>query len=252
MIIYPKKLKYYFLTCNNEIRKNHMINEFKNFDLTEVNPVIGIGKNKSAITGNSRIIDLACKNFGNNFEPFVMLEDDVCLQNWIPEYIELPNDADILYIGLSSCSLDEEGTFYYKFIYRNSPVLKIYNMLASHGIIICSLRGMLMYQKALFESYYTEEPWDVLYAKVMPLLNVYALKNPLVYQYSAIGGEQSTTKLALKNIRNRKEEKFPTDKISKTLCSMTLCENNFKNKEEIKLSSEDDLNEDDLNEEDLN
>lgn len=27
-----KKIKYYFLTCNNPERKNHIINEFKEYD----------------------------------------------------------------------------------------------------------------------------------------------------------------------------------------------------------------------------
>lgn len=239
MLIYLHKLQYYFLTCNNETRRSHMLNEFKDFNLTEVNPVTGIGKNKSAITGISRIMDLANKKFGNNFEPFVMLEDDVKILRSFPEYVEIPDDADILYIGLSSCSLSSNGTLYYEFIYRNSPILKIYNMLASHGIVICSLRGMMMYQKALFESYYTDEPWDVLYAKVMPLINVYATKNPLVYQCSLVGGEQNTTKLALKNIRNRICAKIPEYEKHESLCSMTIYPNKYCDNTTVLKNSED-------------
>ena len=42
-----KKLKYYFLSCNNPIRVKHMNTEFSEYNITEVNPVsmeIGISK----------------------------------------------------------------------------------------------------------------------------------------------------------------------------------------------------------------
>ena len=53
-------IDYYFLTCNNKIRKDHITNEFKNFKLVEVNPIMNIGKIKSGATGFSRILDQAC------------------------------------------------------------------------------------------------------------------------------------------------------------------------------------------------
>ena len=225
MRLYLHKLQYYFLTCNNETRRSHMLNEFKDFNLTEVNPVTGIVKNKSAITGISRIMDLANKNFGNNFEPFVMLEDDVKILRSFPEYVEIPDDADILYIGIGSCSFSNSNTLYYETIHNNGQFVRVYNMLASHGIVICSLRGMMMYQKALFESYYTDEPWDILYAKVMPLINVYATKNPLVYQYGLIGGEEIYTKAKINDNKRRKCMKIPEYEKHETLCSMTIYPN---------------------------
>ena len=37
---------YYYLTCNNKIRKDHITDEFKKFKLVEVNPIMNIEKKK--------------------------------------------------------------------------------------------------------------------------------------------------------------------------------------------------------------
>ena len=179
---------YYFLTCNNKIRRDHITNEFKNYKLVEVNPIMDIGRNKSGASGFSKILDLACINQDNNkpFQPFAILEDDVKKNCDFPSDIEIPDDTDILYIGLSRCGMNnnEAGTVCFKNI--NDNIIKIYNMLSLHGIIICSMRGLLSIQKCMLEGYFKNIIWDIFTAQIQPYLNVYALKNPLVYQYEKI------------------------------------------------------------------
>ena len=52
MKIYLKNISHYFLTVDtNGKRKHHMFEEFKDYDLTEVNPILNIGRNKSGATG---------------------------------------------------------------------------------------------------------------------------------------------------------------------------------------------------------
>ena len=70
---------YYYLTCDNKIRKDHITNEFKNFKLVEVNPIMNIGRIKSGATGFSRIFDQACIHQDKNkpFQPFAIFEDDI-------------------------------------------------------------------------------------------------------------------------------------------------------------------------------
>ena len=201
MKISLKTIKYYFLTCNNELRKNHMINEFKDYDITEVNPAMEIiGKHKSAPTGFSRIFDLASKNQDRTkpFQPFCMFEDDVKKYREFPETIEIPDDSDILYIGLSKCGINDIewcNTVCYKNI--NNDIIKLENMLSLHGIIICSTAGLLAIQRCMLEGYYTDIVWDIFCAQIQPYYNVYALKKPLVYQYGPIGGQESATKFEL-------------------------------------------------------
>ena len=40
--------------------------------------------------------------------------------------------------------------------------------------------------------------WDIYTASIQPYLNVYALKEPLVYQYGKLGGEELYTKINYK------------------------------------------------------
>ena len=68
-------------------------------------------------------------------------------------------------------------------------------MLSLHGIIVCSIRGLLTLQKCMFESYFKNIIWDIYTAQIQPYLNVYALKKPLVYQYGKIGGAEEATKI---------------------------------------------------------
>ena len=189
---------YYYLTCNNKIRKEHIINEFKNLKLFEINPIMHIGKNKSGTSGFSRILDQACIHQDNNkpFKPFAILEDDAKKFYEFPLKIEIPDDTDILYIGLSTCGMNNSQcchTVCSKNI--NNYIIKIYNMLASHGIIVCSMRGLLTMQKCMFESFFKNVAWDIYLAQIQPYLNVYALKKPLVYQYMKIGGQEKETKI---------------------------------------------------------
>ncbi len=191
---------YYYLTCNNKIRKDHLTNEFKNFKLVEVNPIMNIGKFKSGSTGFSKIFDQACINQDKSkpFQPFAIFEDDVKKYCEFPEYIEIPDDTDILYIGLSSWGMTNKkwginNAVCFKNI--NDNIIRIYNMLSLHGIIVCSIRGLLTLQKCMFEAYFKENIWDIYTAQIQPYLNVYALKKPLVYQYGEIGGQEHPTKI---------------------------------------------------------
>ena len=189
---------YYYLTCNNKIRKDHITNEFKNFKLIEVNPIMNIGKIKSGATGFSRILDQACINQDKNkpFQSFAIFEDDVKKFDEFPLEIEIPNDTDILYIGLSISGMNKStwcNTVCSRTI--NDNIIRVYNMLAFHGIIVCSIRGLLTLQKCMFESYFKNIIWDIYTAQIQPYLNVYALKKPLVYQYGKIGGQEKPTKI---------------------------------------------------------
>jgi len=198
MIIDLETIKYYFLTYKNEKRKNHMLNEFKHFDITAIESVPDNSKHKSGAIGFSKILDLASFNQYRDkpFQPFVIMENDVKQYRQFPANIEIPDDTDILYIGLSTCGM-RPGTWCQDVRYTNvnENIIKIYNMLALHGIMICSSRGLLAIQKSMFESYFKNIEWDIFIAELQPYYNVYALRNPLVYQSADLGGQELPTKI---------------------------------------------------------
>jgi hypothetical protein len=202
MKITLKDLKHYFLTIDTDgYKKHHMFEEFKGYDLTEVNPARNVGnKFKSGPTGFSRMIDIALRNQDKKlpFQPFVMYEDDCSKDGDFPESIEIPDDTDWLYIGLSRSSWDGKIDIYqnfYKII--DDKVVRIYNMLGMHGIIVCSAAGALAIQKGVMEAYYQNYAWDIWVAELQSYYNVYALKTPLVYQDSKYAGHEGHTRFKI-------------------------------------------------------
>ena len=64
----------------------------------------------------------------------------------------------------------------------------------------------------MLEGYYKNTIWDIYTAQIQPYLNVYALKNPLVYQYEKIGGVEEHTKI---NYIDTEEKALPPTWINK-------------------------------------
>ena len=160
MLIDFKNINIYYLTCdNNSERSKHVKEEFKNYNIKSINPVLNIPKFKSGATGHLRMIDQALKDQSHNlpFQPFILLEDDVSKYRNFPDIIDIPDDTDILYIGFSPWGIknnnnnNKEPTgaagreVYYTNIDDN--IVKIYNMLSTHGLMICSPLGAHAYQK---------------------------------------------------------------------------------------------------------
>lgn len=223
MILSLKSLKYYFLSCNNSKRINHMNKEFSEYDITKVNPVhinTGISKEQSGATGFCRMLDLAIKNQDKtkSFQPFVLLEDDIKKYRVFPHELDIPDDSDILYIGLSSWGMTNaktgsNGTVCMSNVENFPEIIKVYNMLSTHGFIVCSLTGLLTLQRCLLEDFYRNRGYDMALAHIQPHINAYALKTPLVFQYHAIGGQEIATKFQIKLQQDRY---IPTEWINNT------------------------------------
>ena len=197
-------IKCYFLTCN-ELKKQSIKNEFSKYNLVEVNPIMGISKFRSGVTGFLRIINKSIQKQKekNTFEPFIILEDDVKKYRDFPNELEIPDDSDILYIGLSDWgiksnkNIGEPGVVKYTII--NNDIIKIYNMLATHGLLICSIQGLFILQQCLMEDYMYDRHYDLSICQIQPYYNIYALKKPLVYQGSYIDKNN--------NIQNKEHER---------------------------------------------
>jgi len=198
MLIELHKLKYFFLTHNNIKRKNHILNVFKEVDLTEVNPTNYESRNKSGASGFLKMLELGEKNQDPNkvFKPFILLEDDIEKYREFPESLEIPNNTDILYIGLTRCGIMIDNwsfNVYYSNI--NNNIIKVENMLALHGLIICSQTGLNIFKTSLIKDFELDQPWDISIAKAQPFYNIFALRKPLVFQKAELGGQEELTKI---------------------------------------------------------
>jgi len=201
-------IKYYFLTCNN-LRKENIKKEFNNYHLIEINPIMGISKFHSGITGFLRIINKSIKDQKekNVFEPFIILEDDVKKYRDFPSNLEIPNECDILYIGLSKWGITTNSNQgvenSVKYTNINNDIIRIYNMLSTHGMLICSIQGLFILQQCLMEDYLYDRHYDLSICQIQPYYNIYALKIPLVYQAIYIDENQK-----IQNIVHEKTTKI--------------------------------------------
>ena len=233
-----KDAKYYFLTCNNEIRRTHMLNEFKELDITEVNPVTGISKNMSGETGFSKIFDLACMRQDRTkpFQPFIFFEDDIKKFREFPDVVEIPDDTDLMHMGLSSWGMTDaaegvNGSTCFETVDGYPDIVKISNMLALHGMIVCSVRGLLALQKSMMEGYFKDIIWDIYTAQIQAHVNTYAFRTPLVYQYAPIGGQEVATNIQIPSKEECKDIPFPSKWTNKTNVSVIT---NYSKQLEIK------------------
>lgn len=203
MRIILKDCKMFYLTNNNPVRKKHFEEEFKEYNAIETNPVQSeTSKNKSGATGFCKILDQAAlaQDRSKPFQPFIILEDDVKKHRKFPIFLDVPEDADIVYIGISNWGIKShvkgfQNEVCYKIIHQD--LVQVYNMLSTHGLIVCSTYGLLLFQKCIMEAYFTNITWDIPLAQAQTYMKAYALKNPLVYQYAKIGGVEHSTKFSM-------------------------------------------------------
>lgn len=195
---------YYLTTPNSHQRHTHFEQEFADYNPIRVLPVPASHFNpnesrfrrtrKSGITGFLKIIDAASRTDPHHFHPFVILEDDVKQYRTFPLKLNLPDDSDLCYLGLSEWGMTDQPNGVCHTVCCtevNDDLVRVYNMLSTHGILVCSIRGVLALQKCLLEDYYKHQGWDRTLAQMQPYIRAYALKEPVVYQYGPLGGQEN-------------------------------------------------------------
>jgi hypothetical protein len=233
MIITLKDINFYFLTFNNPGRKKHMEEIFKDYKLFEINPNIHENRSSSCASGFLKILEKAIEDQDRNsvFKPFVMLEDDCSWYREFPNTLNIPENSDILYIGISNCGSNENYA-YVEQVYSkkiDEKISRIYNMLSLHGVIVCSMEGAFILQKCMMEAYFKGIIQDVFTAKIQPFYNVYCLNEPLVYQDMNYNGHESGTKI----IHSNNVEIMPSQYLDTTIT--TLMTSNKKVYEKLQL-----------------
>ena len=116
--------------------------------------------------------------------PFIISDDDNIPVGTIPEYIEIPDDADIVYLTNSSWrstrdnTTGELGCFGYKI---NDSIYRVQNMLGQSMTLINTVRGAQYLLKCLTECP-SGLPPDIHISLYQNDYNVYAFNKPLFYQ----------------------------------------------------------------------
>jgi hypothetical protein len=153
----------------------------------------------------------------NNNTPFIILEDDCAFFNKYDQ-IEIPEDYDMLYLGVSKWAYTHPiETFYYMDfrppVIQNSPetvqsyddtLTKLKGMTATHAILYNSRKFIKRFMEILedINKHYDLSylPHDLLFSALHSTHNVFALKKPMFYQDSTLGGQEDVTKLTFNGI----------------------------------------------------
>jgi len=165
------------------------------------------GPNKTASLTNT-VIEIFKKELSND-TPFIILEDD-CVFFTRYDGIEIPDNTDLLYLGVSLWSYPYDiNTLYLRErpnIIRNSidtvesyndDLVKIMGMTGGHAILYISRDFItkFLYKMADISKYIDDLPHDLLFSSLHKSFNVFGLKHPMFYQDATLGGQEDVTKL---------------------------------------------------------
>lgn len=117
--------------------------------------------------------------------PFIILEDDCSLNKEVPEVIDVPDNADSLYLGISHWGryLNHSGPYVHT-TKVDDEVVRVHNMLATHAILYLSEQYVDICKRISHHyGYEVENHLDIGFAEVQRFYNVYCLDEPLFRQY---------------------------------------------------------------------
>ncbi len=124
--------------------------------------------------------------------PFLLIEDD-CLPKEFVDEIEFPDDADAVYLGISSWGRmnSHSGPFVqYREVEEHPHLLRIYNMLSTHAILYLNSDYIDLCRRIAYQSYLIADHLDIGFAEVQRYYDIYAYDNPLFYQTSSNGTDK--------------------------------------------------------------
>jgi GR25 family glycosyltransferase involved in LPS biosynthesis len=145
--------------------------------------------------GQSHIDILDDKNYKT---PFLILEDDIEFSSNFTPIIDIPEDSDGIYLGVS------HGNYGYKTCKKDENYLRISGVLAAHAILYVNdkFRSIMSYvaKKCLYEF---NCPWDLGSAQIQSQLNVYTPNLPFFYQSNDRHNANKTQSLTENPLQNR-------------------------------------------------
>jgi hypothetical protein len=134
--------------------------------------------------------------------PFLLLENDAVAKS-LDFSVEMPHDADAVFVGISACGTainaskpihHTYGNYYSQCSVPN--LVRIYNMLSTHAVLINSERFARNWLLCCMEAAVRNVPIDTVVARTQRHFNVYAQMDPIFYQAEYLGGQEKFTKIS--------------------------------------------------------
>ena len=125
--------------------------------------------------------------------PFIVFEDDCKVKNFSSS-INIPDDADAVYLGISSWGrMNSHSGPFVQCENLRGGLLRIYNMLSAHCVLYLDEEYTSLCRRISYNSYETAQHQDIGFAEIQRYYNVYAFDEPLFYQTSSNGTDQPLT-----------------------------------------------------------
>ena len=125
--------------------------------------------------------------------PFIIFEDDCKAKNF-RTIIDVPDDSDAVYLGISSWGrMNSHSGPCVQYEDLNGGLLRIYNMLSAHSVLYLDEEYVSLCSKIAHQSFDTAQHQDIGFAEIQRYYNVYAFDDPLFYQTSSNGTDDSLT-----------------------------------------------------------
>ena len=125
--------------------------------------------------------------------PFILFEDDCVVKNFKP-IIEIPDDADAVYLGISSWGrMNSHSGPFVQYEDLGDGLLRIYNMLSAHAILYLNQEYVSLCSRISEQATSIADHQDIGFAEIQRYFNVYAFDDPMFYQSSSNGTDQPLT-----------------------------------------------------------
>jgi hypothetical protein len=172
----------FYINLDEDVEKrNSLISELKNLGFKNIRRVTGVKNNKKALgvaMAHKRALETAIKTKG----PFIILEDDVLIKNFNP-FVEVPEDSDAFYLGLSSWGIHNgRGVKAISAEKHSGQIYRLYNMLSAHAILYLNIdyAKFLLQSVDFFISIQTNQ--DKGRAETMKYWKIYGNSTPMFVQ----------------------------------------------------------------------
>tara|TARA_R100000315_G_C5218144_1_gene130662 strand:+ start:277 stop:906 length:630 start_codon:yes stop_codon:yes gene_type:complete len=123
-----------------------------------------------------------------NDEPFLMVEDDLVERPSFKTEIDVPDNFDACYLGISTWArLNGTSGPYLQgnLVESRTDILKINNMLSGHAIVYNNGEYAKVVHEKMSKAIKDKTYQDIEFAETMGAYNVYAFTDPLFYQTSS-------------------------------------------------------------------
>lgn len=197
--------------------------------ITKLLEKLGYTNNKIQAVPHGDLSSGTTKSFIKAFEiakkengPVLILEDDVALTDWYSDIVDVPDDADVVYLGTSTHGLKPKwktmglwDNFWLHpptFLSKHNNFFKIQNMLSGHAILHITnkfINDCLPYMRYNINDFMGQ---DVVWAEmsIKNNYNIYAACHPYFFQ-DDYGNQRLNTITPLADIKSYYKKNFNID-----------------------------------------